>query len=132
MENNWNTWRQIRWQAGIECVFCTAHQYRRHSVRRGGLNRYQCLKCLRIFSDVSGTFLQSSKVSLEKWRIAAMSYSKNRQISISALQRILHVSYPTVFKMIHLFQRIARNRQLKNNSLKDAKTYGCEVLFDII
>lgn len=116
----------------MACVFCGANQYCRHSVRRGGLYRYRCLNCRRIFSDVSGTFLQSSKISFKKWHIAAMHYSQNRQISISALQRILGVSYPTVFKMMHLFQRATRNRQLKNNRLKGAETYGCEVLFDSI
>lgn len=53
-----------------------------------------------------------------------MHYSQNRQISLRALQQILHVSYPTVLRMMHLFQRIERNRQLKIN-----ESYGYEVLF---
>jgi|GEM_PF-4942121 len=113
MENTWDTWRQIRWEGGIACVFCRETQYRRHSVRRGGLHRYQCLNCRRIFSDVSGTFLQSSKIPFEKWRIAAMHYSQNRQISLRALQQILHLSYPTVLRIICLFRQARRNRELE-------------------
>lgn len=113
MENTWNIWRQIRWKGSIACVFCGENRYRRHSMRRGGLYRYQCLNCRRIFSDTSGTFLESSKVPFEKWRIAATHYSQNRQISLRALQQILHLSYPTVSRIICLFRQAARNRELK-------------------
>lgn len=115
MKNTWDTWRKIRWQGGIACIFCGANQYRRHSVCRGGMYRYRCLNCRRIFSDVSGTFLQSSKISFEKWRIAAREYSQNRQISLRVLQGILGVSYPTAFKMMHLLRRAMRDRQFRVN-----------------
>lgn len=113
MKNAWDTWREIRWRGGIVCVFCSSASYRRHSVRRGGMYRYRCLNCRRIFSDVSGTFLQFSKISLEKWRIAEREYLQNRQISLCALQKILGVSYPTVFKMMNSLRRALRDRQVK-------------------
>lgn len=121
MEDLWNTWRQIRWSGGIACVFCRTNQYCRHSVRRGGLFRYRCLNCRRIFSDISGTFLQSSKISLEKWRVAAMNYSQNRQSNLRALQQILGMSYPTVLRMMRLFRRTTRNRQLQKNGVEEAQ-----------
>lgn len=121
MGNIWDTWRQIRWNGNIECVFCKARQYRRHSIRRSGLFRYRCLNCCRIFSDVSGTFLQSSKVSLEKWRIAAEFYVKNRQSNLRILQQILKLSYPTVLRIMCLLRRIERNRQLKIDESNENK-----------
>lgn len=136
--------RMRRWKQGIACAFCMGQRYRNHGTRPSGVRRYRCLACKRIFSDASGTFLESSKIPFEKWFQAAQffTHAKNflpsRNLSARLLRRRLKVSYPTALHMFYSLQRAARFRELQKKSrnlasLQHYENFGkscAELLFD--
>lgn len=117
MNDAFNQFRQMRWAGGLKCVWCAASRVRHHSVRPSGAQKYLCLECGRIFSDLSGTFLQGSKVAIGKWKKAEAEFSRNRSVTARMLQRACGVSYPTARRMLGVLARMARVRELslKNN-----------------
>lgn len=108
--------RIMRWKAGIACVFCKSKNWQVHSWRLSGVRRYRCLSCRRIFSDVSGTFLESSKLPFTKWHSAAILFLQDRTLSPRTLERLLKVSYPTAHRLINFFHRVLRAKELQKKT----------------
>ena len=60
--------RKMRWPNGIICPFCGQPRVTTHSKSTGNSRRrYLCLSCRRTFSDLTGTPMARTNLSLEKW-----------------------------------------------------------------
>ena len=116
MSDAFEQFRELRWRDGIRCVFCGSPSHRYHSRRKSGVKRYACTSCGRIFSDVSGTFLASSKLSFMKWRQAASLFSHYRTISPRELQRRCKISYPTALRVLAFFKKVSRATELQTKT----------------
>lgn len=108
--------RSLRWPAGVACIWCQANTIRRHAVRANGVQRYRCAACKKLFSDTSRTFLEGSKIPFDAWYSASSTFMENRSISARSLQRLAGVSYPTARRMLGVFQRMARVKELEEKN----------------
>ncbi len=59
--------REHRWPDGITCPRCSSGSIRIRSRRRDGICYYQCKKCLKGFSDTTGTIFERSHLMIDKW-----------------------------------------------------------------
>jgi transposase-like protein len=60
--------REMRWPKGIACPFCERRRVTTHSkFGKTPRRRYLCLSCHRTFSDLTGTPMARTNLSLGKW-----------------------------------------------------------------
>ena len=93
----------VRWPRGPVCPHCGAVD--RISKLQGKAHRpgvYDCGHCRDQFTVTVGTVFERSKISLDKWLLAAalMAASKNG-ISSKQVERMLGVTYKTAWFMTH-------------------------------
>ena len=102
--------RAWRWPQGFVCPRCA--QTRHSEFRRGSRLYFQCGACRYQCSLVSGTILESTKMSLPKW-FAAMHLITQAKNNVSALElkRHLGVSYPSAWLMKHKIMEVMRLRE---------------------
>lgn len=92
------TWRELRWPDGPECVECGSSDVAVQDWDYlSSLRRYQCRECRRWFNDRSGTFLESSKVRLPVWVYVLREMDKER--SINSIAKDLSHTYKTVHRV---------------------------------
>lgn len=89
-----------RWPDGFVCPVCGGAS--RTSSEHGGLAYWQCGRCQRQTSLISGTIFEASKLPLSRWFLAMqlLSQSKNN-VSALELRRQLGVSYRSAWLMKH-------------------------------
>lgn len=89
-----------RWPAGFSCPACGAGA--RSSFERAGLRYWECAKCSRQTSLISGTLFEATKLPLARWFMAMqlLTQSKNN-VSALELKRLLGVCYRTAWLMKH-------------------------------
>jgi ribosomal protein L37AE/L43A len=87
-----------RWPAGFVCPACGGAA--RTSFERAGLRYWQCGKCRRQTSLISGTIFEASKLPLSRWFMAMqlLTQSKNNVAALE-LKRLLGVCYRTAWLM---------------------------------
>jgi len=89
---------KMRWPNGVVCPRC-GHE---HISRLAAYGKYECAKCEYQFSVTSGTFMHKTRVPLRKWLIAAYLLCESKKgISAKQIQRMIEVSYPTAWHMMH-------------------------------
>ena len=81
-----------RWPAGFVCPACGGAA--RTSFERAGLRYWQCGRCQRQTSLISGTIFEASKLPLSRWFMAMqlLTQSKNNVAALE-LKRLLGVCY---------------------------------------
>lgn len=91
---------QQRWPEGFTCPACNGREY--SNFRRSRLLYYQCCRCRRQSSLLSGTMLESTKLPLRKWFQAAyvLTQAKNN-VSGLELMRHLGVCAKTAWSIKH-------------------------------
>ena len=96
-----------RWPGGFACPACGAQA--RTSFERGGLRYWQCSRCERQTSLISGTVFEASKLPLSRWFLAMqlLTQSKNN-VSALELKRQLGVSYRTAWLIKHKIMQAMR------------------------
>ena len=98
------SWRAQRWSDGVQCVACGSRQVESRTEQyRGHLCRYHCQDCDRWFNDLSGTVLEYSKVSLNRWVYMMRELDKGRPVSQIGTE--IEVSYKTALRMAHLIRQ---------------------------
>lgn len=92
--------QSARWPTGFACPGCGGAA--RTSYQRGGLRYWQCGRCHRQTSLISGTIFEASKLPISRWFLAMqlLSQSKNN-VSALELRRQLGVSYRSAWLMKH-------------------------------
>lgn len=93
----------IRWPNGPVCPHCGA--FDRISKLQGKSHRpgvYDCGHCRDQFTVTVGTVFERSKISLDKWLLAAaLMASSKKGISSKQIERMLNVTYKTAWFMTH-------------------------------
>ena len=92
--------QEQRWPNGFACPACKGREY--SNFRRGRLLYFQCCGCRHQCSLLSGTVLESSKLSLRRWFQAAyvLTQAKNN-VSALELMRHLGVCAKTAWSIKH-------------------------------
>lgn len=93
----------VRWPRGPVCPHCGAVD--RISKLQGKAHRlgvYDCGHCRDQFTVTVGTVFERSKISLEKWLLAAALIAASKKgISSKQIERMLGVTYKTAWFMTH-------------------------------
>src|SRR5438552_7863710 len=94
----------IRWPNGPVCPHCGSvspdHYELKGKTTRPGL--YKCKDCLEPFTVTVGTVFERSKISLNKWVLAAhLMASSKKGFSAHQMHRTLGVTYKTAWFMEH-------------------------------
>lgn len=92
--------QRARWPDGFACPACGGAA--RTSFARGGLRYWQCRRCARQTSLISGTVFEASKLPLSRWFLAMqlLTQSKNN-VSALELKRQLGLSYRSAWLIKH-------------------------------
>lgn len=86
----------LRWQAGIECVYCKSNKV----YRRTQGNGLKCRSCNSSFTVTTGTIFHSTKLPLIKWLMAiSQILSAKKGISSLQLARTINVNKNTAWFM---------------------------------
>ncbi len=97
------TWRQLRWPDGPECVECGSSNVTvRTTEYRDHLYRYECEECGRWFTDTSGTFIENANVGLPVWIYVIREMDKDRSINSIA------EDLPHTYKTVHRLSKVIR------------------------
>jgi hypothetical protein len=99
-----------RWPGGFACPACGGTA--RTSFERGALRYWQCGRCARQTSLISGTIFEASKLPLTRWFLAMqlLTQSKNN-VSALELMRQLGVSYRSAWLIKHKIMEAMRLRE---------------------
>ena len=93
----------VRWPNGPVCPHCGA--FDRISKLQGKAHRpgvYDCGHCRDQFTVTVGTVFERSKISLDKWLLAASLMAASKKgISSKQIERMLGVTYKTAWFMTH-------------------------------
>ena len=93
----------VRWPRGPVCPHCGAVD--RISKLNGSAHRagvYDCGHCRDQFTVTVGTVFERSKISLDKWLLAAALMAASKKgISSKQVERMLGVTYKTAWFMTH-------------------------------
>ncbi len=87
-----------KWPNGYCCSRCGHRQAYTISTRNAPL--FQCANCRHQSSLTTGTIMEHTRTSLEKWYIALQLMSRPGGIHAVQLQQLLQVSYKTAWSML--------------------------------
>jgi len=99
---------RLRWPTGVQCP-----RYDNKSMWRmmeRGRPEYRCKACRYHFSLLTGSELESTRLPLTKWLLAAALFSIG--ISSHSLAREIQVSPRIAWSMLHKFRKALENHQL--------------------
>ena len=89
-----------RWPNGIACPRCESRNVQERASRKPA--PFRCRDCRKDFSVKTGTVMESSKLELSKWALAAYLMSTSlKGVSSMKLRRDLGVSQPTAWFIEH-------------------------------
>lgn len=92
--------RRHRWGNGIMCQKCGSRWIKRHQRLHTGVCKYRCQACRRIFSDLSGTVFEGTKIPLWKWLYTLSAFLSVSGINSIALSQQLSVNQKTAWRML--------------------------------
>ena len=96
--------RSLRWPDGLQCPFCRRHWVTSHTKSPATpRRRYLCFHCRRTFTDLTGTPLARTHLSLATWFRALDLIAEG--CSTAELARSLDIKWDTA---AHLKRRIER------------------------
>lgn len=90
--------REVRWAAGVQCVYCGGRSVVRRGWRKHLYRRYRCRGCGRWFNDRTGTVFAYSKLPLKFWFYTA--FMVQSKISVCELAKDLKLPYNTMFRVV--------------------------------
>ena len=89
-----------RWPDGVACPRCDSHNIQERANRKPA--PFRCRDCRKDFSVKTGTVMESSKLRLSTWALAAYLMSTSlKGVSSMKLHRDLGVSQPTAWFLEH-------------------------------
>jgi len=92
--------KKIRWKNKVYCQYCGSFLIKLHQRHKNGLCRYKCFDCGRIFSDLTKTVFEYTKVPLWKWFYALYETSQKSGISSVELAGKLNINQKTAWRML--------------------------------
>ncbi|MYA97887.1 MAG: IS1595 family transposase [Nitrospinae bacterium] len=99
---------KTRWPVGVCCPECGSLNVQERKSRKP--QPYRCRDCRKDFSIKTGTLMEGSKISLQKWAIAFYLSSTNlKGVSSMKLHRDLGVTQKTAWFMMHRIRETWRD-----------------------
>ena len=99
---------KARWPVGVCCPECGSLNVQERKTRKP--QPYRCRDCRKDFSIKTGTLMEGSKISLQKWAIAFYLSSTNlKGVSSMKLHRDLGVTQKTAWFMMHRIRETWRD-----------------------
>lgn len=92
--------RKMRWKNGVYCQYCGSFSIKLHQRCRKGFCRYRCKDCRRIFSDLTKTVFEYTKIPLWKWFYALYETGQKSGISSIELADKLNINQKTAWRML--------------------------------
>lgn len=92
--------RKNRWKDGVYCQYCGSFHIKLHRREQKGLNWYRCQDCNRIFSDITKTVFDNTKLQLWKWFYAIFETMQKSGISSVELAEKINVNQKTAWRML--------------------------------
>jgi transposase-like protein len=59
--------RKLRWGRGVVCPYCNSSSIHRFGKNPKGLQRYRCKTCTKLFTDLSKTIFERTRLKLWQW-----------------------------------------------------------------
>jgi transposase-like protein len=111
---------ETRWPDGIVCPECHCHRFWRYGTV------LKCSNCRRNLRILSGTLLQDTHLPLMVW-YRAMWFIVTQKYGANALglQRLLDISYPTSWTLLHKLRRamVRPGRERLSGTVEVDETY---------
>ncbi len=96
---------QLRWPDGITCPLCDSSR-KIHRLNRPGI--FKCAECKKQFSVRKGTVYEESRITLQKWFVAAFLMATSRKgISSYQLAREIGVTQKTAWFILGRLRKAA-------------------------
>lgn len=92
--------RKTRWKNGVYCPYCGSYSIKLHQRTEKGLCRYKCVDCHRIFSDITKTIFEYTKIPLWKWFYALYETGQKSGISSVELADKLNINQKSAWRML--------------------------------
>jgi len=90
----------MRWRKGVYCQYCGSFSVELHQIHKTGLHRYKCRNCPRIFSDLTKTIFEYTKIPLWKWFFAIYETGQKSGISSVELADKLNINQKSAWRML--------------------------------
>lgn len=112
----WQILRGLRWPDGVLCPRCQNPAGRHH--RQRYICYYRCRSCCRIFSDLTASPFENTKIPLSAWFLAIDLPASEEQITISRLARMTGTHWETGRMMKNKLHHLREDPLLRSIGLK--------------
>lgn len=90
--------RELRWENGVECVWCGFRNVVKNGSYMQHYQKYMCRVCGRSFNDKTRTIFDYSKMGVREWLYIAKELQKNKSINkISEELGEASTAYPKIW-----------------------------------
>lgn len=103
--------RRKRWSNGVICVRCHSRSLSVHQKLRNGIYRYRCRNCRRMFSDLTSTIFEGTKISLWKWMYTLFEFLSKSGVNSIALSEKLDVNQKTAWRMLMVIRKSLNSKE---------------------
>jgi len=98
---------QYRWPGGFSCPYCKNNHYYLIIERK----QYACKRCGKQVSLTAGTFLEKTRIPLQKSFYAVYLYNKNPEINTAEIARSLYLTKPTAWLLLKKIKKALTCRE---------------------
>lgn len=91
---------KMRWKHGVYCQYCGSFSIKLHQKHKAGFNRYRCRDCKRVFSDLTKTIFEYTKLPLWMWFFAIYETGQKSGISSVELADKLNINQKSAWRML--------------------------------
>lgn len=115
--------REKRWKEGVVCPKCKGHWIKVHQRLNNGIQKYRCQQCRRIFSDLTGTIFEGTKIPLWKWLFALSEFLHTSGISSIELSEKLSINQKTAWRMLMVIRKSLPMSVILNGLVEADESY---------
>jgi transposase-like protein len=110
----------------VFCQRCGSFSVKKHQGLPNGIYKYRCRDCGRIFSDLTGTIFEGTKIPLWKWLFALSEFIHTSGISSIELKGKISVNQKTAWRILTQIRKslLAHNPLLKGVVEGDESYFG--------
>lgn len=102
----WQILRARRWPKGVVCAYCHSGRVERHR-QCGWAAHYRCRRCRRMFSDLTGTPFEKTRIPLSAWFVVIDRVLSEASVPVGRLAQMISVNRKTgrmILKKVSAFR----------------------------
>lgn len=104
--------RHKRWKKGVVCQKCGSVYIKLHQRLHSGIYKYRCLQCRKIFSDLTGTIFEGTKIPLWKWIYTLLEFIPKSGINSIELADKIDVNQKTAWRILTIIRKSLLSYQI--------------------